>query len=62
MPNLALGIVFIIGGFFYFIYSRKQIREKMEKSNYFKQSIIVSDFIASIGLILGGIILIVKSI
>ena len=42
MPNLALGIVFIIGGIFYFIYSRKQIREKMEKSGYFKKSIIVT--------------------
>tara|TARA_R110002050_G_scaffold24289_1_gene65032 strand:- start:258 stop:446 length:189 start_codon:yes stop_codon:yes gene_type:complete len=62
MPKLALGILLIVAGIFYFIYSRKQVREKMDKSGYFKQSILVKDVIGSLGLIIVGLILIIKSI
>ncbi len=62
MRDLAIGIILITVGAIYFVYSRRQILDKMDKSGSFGQSIMVKHLILSIGFIVSGIILILKNV
>lgn len=59
IPKIAMGIIMIIGGVFYLIYSIKEIKVKMDKSGPFRQSILIKDFLIGIMLLIGGLILVI---
>jgi len=60
IDNFYLGIVMFVLGIIYLWYSINSINKKMDKSDYFRKSILGKDLITSIILILGGLIYIFK--
>lgn len=60
IPKGVMGIIMIITGVIYLIYNIKEIKEKMDVSSPFTQSVLGSAFIISILIVLGGLILVFR--